>query len=489
MEADTVKDPAFLSASQLARSIRGRRIGSRELLEHYVERIDRFNPVLNAVVARDLESARRRADEADRALDRRQAWGPLHGLPMTVKDSFDVVGMPTTWGMLELKHNVPAQNAVVTDRLVGAGAIVFGKTNVPELLADWQTFNEVYGTTNNPWDISRVPGGSSGGAAAALAAGLTGLEFGSDIGASIRNPAHYCGVYGHKPTYGIVPVRGQALPGIIAPNDISVVGPLARSADDLKLALGVAAGPDALDARAWRLSLPRPRHRRLEDHRIAVMLEDPNCEVDGALADRLAGLVDALARTGARVEDRARPAIDTTRSHEVYLRLLRAVTTARQPMADFDKAKALADTLDGGDRSYAAQVARATVQYHRDWIAVNEERAHLRMRWAEFFEDYDVLLCPAAASAAFPHNHAGTRADRTIEVNGHQMPEVDELFWAGLSAVVYLPSTVAPIGLTGSGLPVGVQIIGPHLGDLATIHFARLLGRAFGGFVPPPGYM
>ena len=237
-------EPAFQSAASLAADLRERRIGCRELLDHFIARVDRFNPDLNAIVVSDFERARERARAADAALARGEAWGPLHGLPMTVKDSYDVAGLPTTWGAPELRGNVPETNAVAIDRLLAAGAVVFGKTNVPYNLADFQSYNDVYGTTNNPWDLERVPGGSSGGAAAALAAGLTGLEAGSDIGGSIRNPAHYCGVYGHKPTWGILPLRGHAKPGVLAPTDISAIGPLARDAGDLALALDVMAGPD-----------------------------------------------------------------------------------------------------------------------------------------------------------------------------------------------------------------------------------------------------
>jgi amidase len=232
---------------------------------------------------------------------------------MTVKESFNVVGVPTSWGLTELKDNIPTANALAVDRLLAAGAVIFGKTNVPVLLADSQSYNPVYGTTNNPWDLTATPGGSSGGAAAALAAGLTGLELGSDIGGAIRNPAHYCGVYGHKPTYGIAPPRGQSLPGIVSASDISVIGPLARSAADLALALGIIAGPDPIEATGWRLELAAPRGAALSDYRIAVMLDDPNCEVDREVQHILQGLVDFLARHGCRVNDRARPDMTSTR--------------------------------------------------------------------------------------------------------------------------------------------------------------------------------
>src|SRR5262245_48275147 len=265
-------DVPFRSAKQLAALVRSKKIGCVELLDLYLERMRRLNPRINAIVATDVEGARKRARAADRALARRQVWGPLHGVPMTIKESYDVVGLPTTWGVPELKDNQPKKNALAVDRLLAAGAVLFGKTNVPLYLADYQSYNSIYGTTNNPWDLSRSPGGSSGGSAAALAAGLTGLEAGSDIGSSIRNPAHYCGVYGPKPTYGIVPPRGQALPGVVAAGDISVIGPMGRSAADLALGLDAMAGADAIDGAGWQLRLPAPRKRRLRDYRVGVVL-------------------------------------------------------------------------------------------------------------------------------------------------------------------------------------------------------------------------
>ena len=233
----------FLPAHRLAALVRAGKIGCLELLDLYLERVEQHNAKLNAIVVLDTERARKRARAADRALAKGEVWGPLHGVPVTIKESFDVEGLPTTWGHPELKDNIAQRNALAVDRLLAAGAVLFGKTNIPTALADWQTFNPIHGTTNNPWDLSRVPGGSSGGAAAALAAGLTGLETGSDIGASIRNPAHYCGVYGHKPTFGICSSQGQTAPPRITDNDIAVIGPLARSARDLEIALKTIAGP------------------------------------------------------------------------------------------------------------------------------------------------------------------------------------------------------------------------------------------------------
>jgi amidase len=481
-------EPAFQSALQLAAAIRERKLGCRELLELYLRRIEHHNPALNAIVWLDGDGARKRADAADAALARGEIWGPLHGVPMTIKESYDVVGMPTTWGMPELKSNMPRRNALTVDRLLAAGVVLFGKTNVPLLLADWQSFNAVYGTTNNPWDVSRVPGGSSGGSAAALAAGLTGIEAGSDIGASIRNPAHYCGVFGHKPTYGIVPWWGQALPGTYAPSDIAVVGPMARSAGDLAVALEVMAGPDEIDGAGWRLELPAPRKKRLAEYRVALMLDDRNAEVDRELQDVLQRLGDFLAKAGAQVSDKARPDIDTDEAQRVYIRLLRAATSGRQGQEVFARNLEIAKGLAANDDSYFARMTRANVLHHRDWLATNQTRHKMRHAWANFFREYDLLLCPAASSVAFPHDHKGERHERTIKVNGKDVPTTDQLFWAGYSCVAYLPATVAPAGLAKSGLPVGVQIVGPQYGDRTCIDFARLLETEYRAFVPPPGY-
>jgi amidase len=484
----TMVDVPFRSAKELAALIRKKKVGCLELLDLYLTRVEKYNPQLNAIIAMDLEAARRRARAADKALAKGQVWGTLHGVPMTIKESYDVVGTPTTWGVPELKDNRPKRNALAVDRLLGAGVVLFGKTNVPLYLADWQSYNAIYGTTNNPWDLSRSPGGSSGGSAAALAAGLTGLEAGSDIGSSIRNPAHYCGIYGHKPTWGIVAPRGQATPGKITPTDISVIGPLGRSAADLDLALSAMAGPDELDGEAWQLRLPGPRRRALREFKIAVMLDDPNSEVDQEVKDRLQALADFLARKKAKVSDRARPDIDTHEAQRIYVQLLRAATSGRQSDEAFRQNQEIARTLSADDQGYYARMIRGNTIHHRDWLALNEARHHMRWKWAEFFKDYDLLLCPPAASAAFPHNHVGERWEQTIEVNGHPVPTTDQLFWAGYSGMVYLPSTVAPAGFTRSRLPVGVQIIGPQYGDRTCIAFAHLLEGEFQGFVPPEGY-
>ncbi|MCP5149989.1 MAG: amidase [Chromatiales bacterium] len=481
-------DIAFRTAVALVEALRDKEIGSLELLDHFHARMERHNPALGAIVFTDMDAARARAREADSALARGESWGPLHGLPMTVKESYDVVGMPTTWGVPALADNIATTNALSVQRLIDAGAIVFGKTNVPIHLADWQSYNAIYGTTNNPWDLTRTPGGSSGGSAAALATGLTGLEAGSDIGASIRNPAHYCGVYGHKPTYGIVPPRGQALPGVVAPTDISVVGPMARGAEDLAVALDVMAGPDPIEAAGWKLDLRPPRRARLDQYRVALVLEDPCAEVDVEVQERLQAMADFLRGAGATVVEGARPAFSSQEANEVYTMLLRAATSRRLSDEAFAANVELARSVDPNDPSYAARMVRAQVMAHRDWLGYNERRHRMRLQWAAFFEDHDLMLCPAASSTAFPHDHAGERHERTVVVNNKKVLTTDQMFWAGYSGFAYLPSTVAPAGLTPHGLPVGVQIIGPQYGDRECIAFAALLEREYQGFVAPPGY-
>ena len=448
-------------------------------------RVERFNPDLNAIVVFDFERARTRAREADAALARGEVWGPLHGLPMTVKDSYDVAGLPTTWGVPELRDNVAETNAVAIDRLLVAGAVIFGKTNVPYNLADFQSYNDIYGTTNNPWDLERVPGGSSGGAAAALAAGLTGLETGSDIGGSIRNPAHYCGVYGHKPTWGVLPLRGHAKPGVLAPADISVIGPLARDAGDLALAVDVMAGPDRIEANGWRLELPRPEGRGPADWRIAVWADDPFCPVDHAVRDAVLRAADALRAAGASVDHEARPGFDLPETQDVYTGLLQSALSARHDDEEFRRTLGRAARLGDEDTPRARRL-RAGTMHHREWILTHERRTRIRWAWREFFDRFDVLLCPIACIPAFPHDQQRDMDARRITVNGEIREYWDQLFWAGLTGVAFLPATVAPAA--SEGLPIGVQIVGPEGGDYTTIEIARQLGELIGGFRPPPGY-
>src|SRR5690348_1244086 len=328
-------DRAFASATELLTEIGERRVGCVELLDFYLARAERHNPALNAIVVWQVEQARERAQAADAALARGERWGPLHGIPMTVKESFNVAGLPTTFGNPLWKDNIADGNAFLIDRLLQAGAIVFGKTNVPYMLADAQSYNDIYGTTNNPWDQTRSPGGSSGGEAATLAAGLSALGAGSDIAGSLRNPAHYSGVYGHKPTWGLISTRGHAPPGIMTPTDISVVGPMARHAEDLELALRALAGPDQLQRAAWRVELPPPPRRRIGEFRVAVWASSPLCRIDTSVSEVFDRVIDTVRRAGATVDDRARPDIDEQEHQRLFMLLLRAATASRMRDEDF----------------------------------------------------------------------------------------------------------------------------------------------------------
>lgn len=298
----------FRSATDLMAALRSREVSSRELLEHYLARVERYNPLLNAVVHVKADEARARADAADAATARGEIWGPLHGLPMTIKELFEVEGFRWTAGDPQFAKRVARTDSPSVQLLRAAGAVIFGVTNSPLNGLDAQTYNDVYGTTNNPWDVERSPGGSSGGAAAALAVGLGGLELGSDIGGSIRSPAHYSGVYGHKPTFGIVP-RRRAVPPGLAVSDLSVAGPMARSAQDLELGMSILTRPEVDQVTAWRIQLPPPRHHRLRDYRVAAWLDDPAYPVDAAVLERLRATTEALRRAGVEVDERARPEI------------------------------------------------------------------------------------------------------------------------------------------------------------------------------------
>jgi amidase len=485
-EESTMVDLSFASATDLVRMIKSREISSLELLEHYFARIDRLNGPINAVIAQDREAARQCAQAADAALARGEDCGPLHGLPMTVKESYDVAGFRTTWGIPAMKDNVATRDALSIQRLKRAGAVIFGKTNVPLRLADFQSYNDIYGTTNNPWDTSRTPGGSSGGSAAALAAGLTGIETGSDIGGSIRNPAHFCGVFGHKPTWNLLPPRGHAMPGVLSPSDISVIGPLARSARDLETALLLMAGPDEIAARGLTLSLPR-LGKPVSALRVALWPDDQVCPVSRAVRERVEAVGAALANAGATVDDAARPDFSADASSAAFQFLLQATMTARVPDEDYAVLKRQVAELAADDDSFRANTLRAQAASFRDWNRHNEIRTHLRWAWHAFFERFDVLLTPIMPTSAFPHDHSPF-GQRTVAVDGTARPYFEQVFWAGLAGVSLLPATIVPTGPDTAGLPIGVQIIGPEYGDLTTIAVAQLLEQAGFAFQAPPGY-
>ena len=478
---------AFASATELAAGLNAGCHGSREILEMYLQRVETLDDRIQAIVARDFERARAAADAADAARARGQSLGPLHGLPMTVKDSIDVAGLPTTWGNPALRDNIARTDAEVVRRLKAAGAIIFGKTNVPLMLADWQSYNALHGTTNNPWDLGRTPGGSSGGSAAALAAGLAGLEYGSDIGGSLRIPAHYCGIYAHKPTWDLVPPAGHWVsPG--PRTDISVVGPMGRSAADLQLGLELTAGPDGAQASALRLALPPCPHTHPRGFRVAVLLDAPQAEVDAQVQAAIEDVARFLEGQGAKVSRTARPEVDfDTVARDITL-MVRATTSVRMSPEDYARFEQQRAGLDAADDSYPARFARGITATQREWLQAHLRRYAMQQAWERFFAEWDVLICPPASTVAFRHDHHDPRHERRVPVNGRMHPAIDQVFWAGLAGLAYLPATVAPAGRSREGLPIGVQIVGRAYGDLTCIGLARLLEQGFRGFEPPPAF-
>ena len=480
-----IENLVFASASAQAAAIRQRAVSAETLVAACLDRIARLNLTINAVIALRAEAAVERARAADAALARGDLWGTLHGVPITVKDSFDVAGLPSTFGLPELRANVPTHDALAVTRLTAAGAIVLGKTNVPPHLGDWQTVNTLHGTTRNPWDLRLSSGGSSGGSAAALASGFSALELGSDIGGSIRMPAHFCGLYGHKPSQGLVPGRGHAKPGSVAPADMMVYGPLARSAADLALALDLIAGPDPEVAPALRVDLAGPGPRYGDAYRVALWSGDDNFPVSRDTTRALNAAAATMRNLGLVVEE-ARPDIGSRDLYEVYVHLLRAATSGRQSDKDFAANVEAQAALAADDASYRAMFTRGNVLSHRDWLAHDERRHAIIAAWRAFFGSYDLLLCPVASTTAFPLFGDVPKHARAVTVDGALLPSANDYFWLGLASLAYLPATTIPLALSSEGLPIGGQIIGPFAGDGATIALAGLLEAHHRGFQIPP---
>jgi amidase len=480
-------DPATATATDLVRLLRSGHLSSRELLECLLGRVEAENPRLNAVVALDANRALVAADRADQQRVRGGAAGPLHGLPMTVKDVWETEGLVTTSGAPELRAYVSERDALAVARLKSAGAIVFGKTNTPLYAGDFQTYNQVYGTTNNPWDTTRTAGGSSGGAAAAVAAGLTPLELGSDIGGSIRNPAHYNGVYGLKPSWGVVPSRGHipGPPGSLVETDVNCSGPLARGLDDLRLALGVLAGPVPEEAVGWALTLDEGApFGEVAELRVATVFDQGGdlLPVAADVMANLTGLAERLEGAGARVESVALPVPlrDGLRS---WQDLVLPIIGAGLPDEVF---AAFAAVDDPGDDDPVAGGARALAGTYRSWLRAHGLRQFHRAAWATLFERYDVVLAPVMPTAAFPHDTERSIEQRVLDVDGTPVSHLVAMAWCGAVGSVLLPVVTLPTGPTPQGLPVGVQVIGPYLSDRRLIRMAELIDEAAGpGFVVP----
>ncbi len=449
-------DPTCWSASEQAAAVAAGQLGSEELLDLCLDRIATVDPLVNAVCTLAAEPARARCRQADAATARGESWGPLHGLPITIKDAIATEGIRSTGGSTSLRDHVPAVDAPAVASLRAAGAIVFGKTNLPEWSGDWQSFNEMFGTTNNPWALSRTPGGSSGGAAAAVACGMTSFELGTDIGGSVRVPSAFCGVWGHKPSFGIIPTLGylDEPNGGTTESDVNTFGPITRSAADLRVLLDVLAAPVPDDAAGWRLALPAAGVGSLRGLRAGVWLDEPALEIDDDMRAVLETAVDGFEAAGAVVDRSVRPPIDVDRSWRLGARLIGAAVS-----------------VSGDDRGLS----------HRDWLLMHRERAALRAAWAECFRSVDVVLCPVAIVPAFEHLQAGAWDTRVLQVNGRERRYLEMEGWPALVGAAYLPSTSVPVGRTATGLPVGMQVVAPFLHDRRAIQVGEWLADSCGG--------
>ena len=469
------------ATAQLA-ALAARRVSSVELLKASLARHAQTHAALNAVVAADPERALERARALDDARSRGEANGPLAGLPMTIKDTFDVAGMAASSGLADYRRRMTGDAAAV-GHARRAGAVIWGKTNVPVMAADWQSANGLYGVTNNPWDVTRTPGGSSGGAAAALAARVTALEIGSDIGGSLRVPASFCGVYSHKPTWGLVSPRGHVPPhpGSYAERDLNVVGPMARSARDLRLLLStIEAGTLA----------PKAPPMDLKDVRVGLWLDDPCCPLDREMRTTLEAFAADLRVAGAVVEPIRSP-VDMQALLFAYQTLLGAILGEDLPPATlrglemgrpFAK-RALAQ--GAGPLSTAASTLAYTAR-HREWLAADAVRARLRHEIAATFEDYHVILAPIAPVPAFPHDPRPFGRRSLATSDGGTIPYNTMLTWISLATALHLPATAVPAGATSSGLPVGAQLVGPRGGDARTLAVAQAIAENVRGFQAPP---
>ena len=475
----------FQPATTLLASLARRDLSSRELVAATLARIHEFGPALNAVVTVDAEAALAAAD----ASDRRRAEGTprlLEGLPVTIKDAFDVAGMRSTAGSTAYAHRVPERDAAAVARLRQAGAVIIGKTNVPPLSDDWVTENTVFGRTLSPWDPTRSPGGSSGGAVAALATGMAALELGSDLGGSIRWPAHACGVFGLKPTWGLVSTRGHVPPppGVRAEADLAVAGPLARSAADLDLALAVIMGPPDLAGVGPRLDAAGRREPR--GLRVALWADDPAAPVDSSVRDAVIHAAALLAGAGAQVDDDARPGFSFSGMFEVYALLFHAMHAAGLPEEERRVLAASASRFPADDRSHAALRARAARLDVTRWQDLQQRRQAIKRAWDAFFQRYDVILMPPAPVGPVLHPEVAA-FERSLIVNGRPRPWFDLLHWAAPASLAHLPAVVAPVLRAADGLPRGVQVVAAEGADCTAIAVAGMLEALCGGFVAPPG--
>ena len=486
----------YRSATDLLHSLTTRQLSSETLMEATLARLEEVNSRVNAVVSFDREQALAAARAADEQRERGDALGPLHGLPLTLKDTWEAPGFPCTAGAPALRDYRPEQPADVVRRLTDAGAIVVGKTNVPLYASDIQSYNKLFGHTCNPYDPERTSGGSSGGAAAALAAGITCLEVGSDLAGSIRTPAHFCGVFGHKPSRDLISLRGHipGPPGSMTQPDLAEAGPMARNTADLMLLLEVIAGPRPLDARSWSLHLEPTSLNSLRQARVGLWLEDQHCPIDEELRHGYQHFADTLRTQGASVSDAKHPLLNLAKIMPVYFNLLGTLLSTGMKPSQRRQMRWLGrlepwlkhfatTTIGTGD--YARGVSQAV----HELAQRQEQREKMRYQIEALFQDIDVLLCPVTPTTAIPHDHSQPFFKRKIRVNGQARPYMDQFCWIALATLLGLPATSVPIGRTREGLPYNVQVIGAPGMDLTTLRFSQLLEeKGLAAFKPPTGY-
>jgi amidase len=480
-------DLDFACALDAAAAIKAKQVSSLELTRRMIARIDRYNPKLNAFAYQMRDQALAQAREADTVFSRGDQVGPFHGVPICVKESFGVKGEPDTWGIPAFKGSKAPANSTVVQRLLDSGAVLLGGTNVPLNLRDWQSFNDIYGTTDNPWDLTRTPGGSSGGSAAALAAGLSYLSVGSDTGGSLRVPAAFCGIYSHKPTLELVSLKGYAPGGVsgltgFSSTGLSVAGPMARSASDLMAALQVLGGPDGYDRKAWSWTLPPSRKRSLKDFRVGYVLDSPMASPTSEVRPVLQRTISALERTGAPLRPGWPRSYNLSEACNNYMFLLSALIFSREPK----------EAQESDRKKYQQNPTNpfgaAALSSYAEWQQQRFRQLAFRALWQEYFEEIDVFLMPCSFTVAFHHDHEGDLNSRTLDTPDGKRPYMQLMPWMVTATLTGCPATAAPIGQSLSGLPVGIQIMGPFWEDATPIEFAALLSDELGGFKPPAGY-
>jgi amidase len=477
----------MLSASEAAHAIRTRELSASDVVEIALDRISRFNRALNAVVTLDSDGARHRALEADRAVAAGHIWGPLHGVPVTIKDSFDTAALRTVSGYRPFTGRVPLEDATAVARLREAGAIVIGKTNLPTLASGIQTDNPVFGRSNNPWDLRCTPGGSSGGAAAAMAAGLACLELGSDIGGSIRIPTHFCGIFGLKTTAGRISGKGHvasarplSVPsGFEALLQLASFGPIARSVDDLQLALSVLSEP--------RRPLDAGSPVALSELRVAWTDDFGGVPLDGDSRHAMKTLAEAVAERGGRIERRQDAAIDYNDAWHAAGVCLGAINTLFQsPAARWTRRLASPLLKRVGSRHPLRQGLFTGMALDIEPIrGALEARIRLIEQLERFFDSWDAWICPVFPTPAFTHR----RPNAPIEVDGEPMPQLEaNLLHSVIFNLTGHPVVTVPIGLSSGGLPIGVQIVGRRWQEMALMNAAKQISSIVNGYGVPPGY-